>query len=82
MTEENEEQYRKIKICRFCARELIIEKMRDQYQLTVKYIGPAHQNCIFIVTQQQSNFISIAFGNFSNYGCHLFFKRLADKKND
>ena len=34
------------------------------------------------VTQQQSNFIPFLFHNFSNYDCHMFFKKLVHKKND
>ena len=31
---------------------------------------------------KQSNFIPFVFHNFNNYDCHLFFKKLVDKKND
>ena len=47
-----------------------------------KYRSPAHNTCNFIVTQKQSNFLPFAFHNFSNYDCHLFFKKLVDKKKD
>ena len=33
-------------------------------------------------TQNQSNFIPFIFHNFSNYDCHMFFKKLVDKKKD
>ena len=42
----------------------------------------AHSTCNIIVTQKQSNFIPFLFHNFSNYDCHMFFKKLFDKKND
>ena len=32
--------------------------------------------------EKDSNFIPFLFHNFSNYDCHMFFKRLVDKKND
>ena len=82
MTEKDEEDYRNNNICRFC--EMIIEsdKVRDHCHLTGKYRGPAHNNCNINVTQKQSNFIPILFHNFSNYDCHMFFKKLVDKKKD
>ena len=56
--------------------------MRDHCHLTGKYRGPAHINCNFNVTQKKSNFIRFIFHNFSNYDCHMFLKKLVDKKND
>ena len=50
--------------------------------MTGKYRGPAHSKCIINVTQEQSNFIPFIFHNFSDFDCHLFFKKLVDKKND
>ena len=47
-----------------------------------KYRGPAHNNCNINVTQKQSNFIPFIIHNFSNYDCHMFFKKLVDKKKD
>ena len=58
------------------------DKVRDQCHLTGSYRGPAHNSCNIIVTQQQSNIIPFKFHNFSIYDCHLFFKKLVDKKND
>ena len=54
--------------------------MRDHCHLTGKYRGPAHSKCNINVTQKQSNFIPFIFHNFSNYDCHMFFKKLVDKK--
>ena len=81
MTEENEEDYRSDNICRFCEKE-ISDKVGDLCHLTGKYRGPAHSKCNINVTQKQSNFIPFIFHNFSNYDCHMFFKKLVDKKND
>ena len=45
-------------------------------------IDQAHNKCNINVTQGQSNFIPFIFHNFSNYDCHMFFKKLVDRKND
>ena len=70
MTEENGEDYRINNICRFCERNTETDKVRGHCHLTGKYRGPAHSKCNINVTQDQSNF------------CHMFFKKLVDKKND
>ena len=49
---------------------------------TNKYRGPSHKICNTNVKQKDSKFIPFAFHNFSNYDCHMFFKRLVDLKND
>ena len=58
------------------------DKVRDHCHLTGKYRGPAHSICNINVTQDQSNFLPFIFHNFSNYDCHMFFKKLVKKKND
>ena len=60
---------------------MISDKVRDHFHLTGKYRGPAHSKCNIIVTQDKSSIIPFVFHNFSNYDCHLFFKKLVDKKN-
>ena len=82
MTDEDEEDYRNNNICRFCEKEIITDKVRDHCHLTGKYRGPSHNKCNINVTQKQSNFIPFIFHNFSNYDCHMFFKKLVDKKKD
>ena len=82
MTEDNEEEFRKNNICRFCEKNFESDKIRDHCHLPGKYRGPAHSKCNIKVTQDQSNFIPLLFHNFSNYDCHMFFKKLVDKKND
>ena len=79
---EDEEDYRKINICRFCEKFIESDKVRDHCHLTSKYRGPAHSKCNINVTEDQSNFLPFLFHNFSNYDCHMFFKKLVDKKND
>ena len=80
MTKENEEDFKNNIICRFCEKEKLSDKVRDHCHLTGKYRGPAHNTCNINVKQKDSNFIPIAFHNFTNYDCHMFFKRLVDLK--
>ena len=82
MTEDKEEDYRINNICRFCEKEILSDKVTDHCHLTGKYRGPAHSICNNNVTQDQSSFIPFIFHNFSNYDCHMFLKKLNDKKND
>ena len=82
MTEEDEEDSDNSNICRFCEKEMISDKVRDHCHLTGRCRGPAHGKCNINVAQKQSNFIPFVFHNFSNYDCHMFFKKLVDKKND
>ena len=82
MIQEDEEDFRNNNICRYCEKEILSDKVIDHCHLTGKYRGPAHNECNIKVTQDQSNFIPFIFRNFSNYDCHMFFKKLVDKKND
>ena len=82
MTKEDEYDYRNNIIRRFCESEIISDKVRGHRHLTGKYRDPAHSKCITNVTQKQSNFIPFIFHNFSDYDCHMFFKKLVDKKNE
>ena len=45
MTEDDEEDYRKNKNCRFCEKQIVSDKFRDHCHLTSKYRGPAHNAC-------------------------------------
>ena len=82
MTDDDEEVYRNDNVCRFCEKEILSDKVRDHCHLTGKYRGPAHSKCNVNVTQKQSKFIPFVFHNFSNYDCHMFFKKMVDKKKD
>ena len=82
MTDEDEEDYRNNNVCRFCEKEILSDKVRDHCHLTGKYRGVSHSKCNINVTQKQSYFIPFIFHNFSNYDCHMFFKKLFDKKKD
>ena len=82
MTDEDEEDYRNNNVCRFCEKEILSDKVRDHCHLTGKYRGPSHSKCNINVTQKRSNFIPFILHNFSNYDCHMFFKKLVDKKKN
>ena len=82
MKQEDEEDYKNNNICRFCEKEIVSDKVRDHCHLTGKYRGPAHNTCNINVKQKDSNFIPFAFHNFSNYDCHMFFKKLVDLKKE
>ena len=82
MTEDDEEDYRKNNIRRFCEKEVLSDAVRDHCHLTGKNRGPSHNACNINVKQKYSNFKTFAFHNFSNYDYHMFFKRLVDLKND
>ena len=82
MTKEDEADYKNNNFCRFCEKNIESDKIRDHCHLTGKYRGPSHNVCNKIVKQKDSKFIPFAFHNFSNYDCHMFFKRLVDLKND
>ena len=58
------------------------DKVRDYCPLTGGYRGPAHSIFNINVTQHRSIFLPFTFHNFSNSDCHMFFKKLVDKKND
>ena len=82
ITEKDEEDFRINNICRFCEKNIESDKVRDHCHLTGEYRGPAHSKCNINVTQDQSNFIPFIFHNFSDYDCHMFFKKLVDKKSN
>ena len=82
MTDKDEEDYKYNNVCRFCEKIIESDKVRDHCHLTGNYTGPAHSKCNINVTQKQSKFIPFIFHNFSNFDCHMFFKKLVDKKND
>ena len=82
MKEENEEDYRNNINCRFCEKEIVSDKVIDHCHLTGKYRGPAHNTCNINVKQKDSIFIPFEFHNFSNYDCHMFFKKLVVLKKD
>ena len=82
MSQEDEKHFRNTDICWFCESEVTNNKVRDHCDLAGICRGAAHEKCNIIVRQKQSNFITLAFHNFSNYDCNLFFKTLIDRKPD
>ena len=80
MTEEDEEKFENDNICRFCDKEILSDKVRDHCLLTDKYRGPGRGKSNINVTQQQSKFIPFIFHKFSNYDCHIIFRKLVVKK--
>ena len=55
MTKEDEEDYKNNKICRFCAKYIESDKVRDHCHLTGKYRGPGHNTCNINVKQKDSD---------------------------
>ena len=80
MTEEIEEDFKNINICRFCKKPILSDRVRDHCHLTDKYRVPAHNICNKNVTQKQSGFIPFLLHKYSRYDNHMFFKKLVDKK--
>ena len=75
MIEKDEEDYRYNNICQFCEKNIECDKVRDHCHSTGKNRRPAHSICHINVTEDQNNNIPFMFHNFSNYDCHLFFKK-------
>ena len=73
MTQEDEEDYRIINICRFCEKNIEPDKVRDHCHLTSNSRSPARSICNVNVNQDQSIFIPFIFHSFSKYDCHMFF---------
>ena len=82
MTEEDEENCRNNNVCRFCEKERVVNKVKDHCRWTGNSRGPAPNNCKINGSQKQNNFIPLALRNLSNFDCHLFSKKMVDKKND
>ena len=80
MTEEDEEGYINNNICRFSEKTIESDKVRDHCLSTGRYQGPAHRKCKINLTQKQSIFILFIFHKISNYDCHMFFRKLVDRK--
>ena len=82
MTHKDKEDFENNISCIFCEKNIESDKVRDHCHLTGKYRGPSHNVCNINVKQKDSNFIPFAFHNFSNYDCHMFYKRMVALKND
>ena len=81
MSPEDEKDFMKSTVCWICDQPVNLEdKVRDHCHVTGKYRGAAHYACYVDVKQKKSHFIPFMFHNFSNYDCHLLFKKLVDRK--
>ena len=59
----------------------ILNVIKDHCHLTGRYRGPAHNTCNINV-KQKVFLIPFLLHNFSIYDCHMFFKKLVDKKKE
>ena len=80
MTEQNKEDFENKKICSYCEKEILCDKVRDHCHLTGALRGPARKMFNLNVKQKDSKFNPVISHNFSKYDSHLFFKRLVDVK--
>ena len=80
MTQKEKEDFGFINTHRFCEKEILSDKVRDDRHLTGKNRGPAHSKCNIDVRQKQNIFLLFVFDNFSKYGCHIFFKKYLTKR--
>ena len=71
--------FTKITFVDFVKKDLKFDKVEDHFHRTCKGRGPANQNYLNNNTQKQCDFVSFILHNFSNYDCHVFFKKLNDK---
>ena len=67
MTKEDEQHERNYDICRYCEKEIIFEKVRDNCHLTGKHRGPARNICNTNVTQKQKSSIAFVIHIFRSY---------------
>ena len=65
----------------FVTKKIEFDINRDPCHLTGKYRNPAHNKCNTKLTQKKY-FFPFNFHIFSNFDCHLFFKKLVDRRND
>ena len=81
-TQEDQEQYRNTNICWFCEKDFDAEKFRDHCHCTGRNRDPAHEKRNVNIEQKKNFITPLAFQNSSISECHLFFKKLVDKKID
>ena len=64
----------------FVKKNIEPDKVRDHCHFTNRCRGRAHNICFINDTQDKSNLFPFIFHKFSNYDCHMFFKKLVVKK--
>ena len=74
MTNEDEEIYHNSHICWICKQELNMDKKRDNYHVTGKFRGAAHNKCNLELRLPRK--LPIIFHNLQGYDGHIIFKEL------
>ena len=82
MTENDKEVFENNIIGRLCEKQIESDKVRDHCHLNDKYRGLAHNTCKINVQQKDSAFFPTLYHNSSYYDCHIFFRKLFDRKKD
>ena len=75
LTSEEQQSFDKAKICHFCNKELLGDKVRDHCHFTGEYRGAAHKICN--LKCRKSLILPVIFHNLQAYDAHLFIKQLA-----
>ena len=75
LTQEEQKSFDKAKICHFCNKEILKDKVRDHCHFTGKYRGAAHNSCN--LKCRKSLILPVIFHNLQAYDAHLFIKQLA-----
>ena len=61
MTEDDKEVFKNDSNCRFCEKEILVDKVRDHCHLASSHRGPAQRKCSIKVTQKQGKFLPFLF---------------------
>ena len=75
LTLEEQKSFDKAKICHFCNKEIVKDKVRDHCHFTGEYRGAAHNSCN--LRCRKSLILPVIFHNLQAYDAHLFIKQLA-----
>ena len=75
LTQDEQKLFSKAKICHFCNKELLKDKVRDHCHFTGEYRGAAHNSCN--LKCRKSFIFPVIFHNLQAYDAHLFIKQLA-----
>ena len=75
LTKKEQESINRAKICHFCKKELLTDKVRDHCHFTGKYRGAAHNSCN--LQCRKPMILPVVFHNLQGYDSHLFVKQLS-----